>query len=103
MKTLMLFVIFAFTACLALAVGDASTGNRDLDGAIAGIPLQYQIYITWAVVGFKLLAELYSSVRAGGGLRRILVSFWLGEQAPKSVVDAAQKMTRPPFEGGTSP
>lgn len=94
-----LFLLFVLSAVCVFA---ASTGNADVDNIIAGIPLQYQIYITWAVLGFKLLAELYSSVRAGGGLKRILISFWLGEQAPKVVVEAAQKMTRPPFGGVTS-
>lgn len=52
---------------------------------LAGIPVQYQLYITWAVVAFKYLAEFYSSVRAGGGLKRIIMSFWFGENVPKVV------------------
>lgn len=36
-------------------------------------------------VAFKYLAEFYSSVRAGGGLKRIVMAFWFGEQLPKVV------------------
>ncbi len=52
---------------------------------LTGIPLQYQVYITWGLIAAKYLAELYSSVRAGGGLRRIIFAFWFGEQLPKVV------------------
>lgn len=72
--------------------------NPNISNTLAGIPIQYQLYVTWAVVGIKLLAELYSSVRAGGGLKRILLSFWLGEQAPKVVLDDyKQELSKPPF------
>lgn len=57
----------------------------------SGIPTQYQLYITWAVLAFKYLSEFYSSVRAGGGMKRIILSFWLGENMPKVVVDDYKK------------
>jgi hypothetical protein len=59
----------------------------ELTSDLAGVPLQYQVYITWALLGIKYLAELYSSVRAGGGMRRIIMSFWFGENIPKKIAD----------------
>lgn len=58
---------------------------------LTGIPLQYQVYLVAATVAFKYLAELYSSVRAGGGLKRILMSFWFGETIPKVIADDYKK------------
>lgn len=57
----------------------------ELPTDLTGIPLQYQVYITWGVIAFKYGAEFYSSVRAGGGLKRIIMAFWFGEQLPKVV------------------
>ena len=57
----------------------------DIPTDLTGIPLQYQVYITWGLIASKYLAELYSSVRAGGGLKRIVMAFWFGEQLPKVV------------------
>ncbi len=54
---------------------------------ITGLTTQQQLYVTWGTIGFKYLSELYSSVRAGGGLKRIIFSFWLGEGLPKVVAD----------------
>jgi hypothetical protein len=58
---------------------------------IAGIPLQYQMYIVAGGVILKYLSELYSSVRNGGGLKRILMSFWFGEQLPHVVATDYKK------------
>jgi hypothetical protein len=58
---------------------------------LAGIPLQYQLWITWAGIAAKYLCELWSSVRAGGGLRRILLSFWFGENLPRVVAEDYRK------------
>lgn len=52
---------------------------------LTGIPQQYQIYLLAGGVAIKYLAEFYSAVRAGGGLRRIIMSFWFGENLPKVV------------------
>ncbi len=53
-----------------------------MDTDLTGIPVQYQVYIIVAMQALKWLTELYSSVRAGGGLKRIIFSFWFGEQMP---------------------
>ncbi len=58
---------------------------------LTGIPVQYQVYAIVAVQGFKWLSELYSSIRAGGGLKRIIFSFWLGEGLPKVIADDYRK------------
>lgn len=63
----------------------------ELPTDLTGIPLQYQVYITWGLIATKYLAELYSSVRAGGGLRRIIFAFWFGEQLPKVVAEDYKK------------
>jgi len=54
---------------------------------ITGIDVQTQLYITWGTIAIKYLAEFYSSVRSGGGLRRIIMSFWFGENIPKVVAN----------------
>lgn len=66
---------------------------------LTGIPLQYQVYIVAATVALKYITEFYSSIRAGGGLKRILISFWLGEQAPKVVLDDYKEELKPPTKG----
>jgi len=65
---------------------------------IPNLSTQHQLYITWGVIAFKYLAEFYSSVRAGGGLKRILMSFWFGEAVPKVIADDYKKeLSTPPF------
>lgn len=54
---------------------------------IPGLSVQNQLHATWVVIALKYLAELYSSVRAGGGLRRIILSFWFGESIPKVIAE----------------
>jgi hypothetical protein len=49
---------------------------------ITGLSVQNQLYVTWGTIAIKYLAELYSSVKNGGGLRRIIMSFWFGENLP---------------------
>lgn len=59
----------------------------DLPTDMPGVPVQYQMWITWALIAAKYMAELYSSVRAGGGLKRVVMAFWFGEQLPKVVAE----------------
>ncbi len=54
---------------------------------LLGIPVQYQVYVVGGGIALKYLSEFYSSVRAGGGLKRIVMSFWFGEQTPKVICD----------------
>ncbi len=58
---------------------------------LSGVPLQQQVYLTWAFIAVKYLAEFYSSVRAGGGMRRIIMSFWFGENLPRVVAEDYKK------------
>jgi len=58
---------------------------------ITGLSVQNQLYLTWSTIAVKYLAEFYSSVRAGGGLRRIIMSFWFGESIPKAIADDYKK------------
>jgi len=52
------------------------------------VPIQYQVYVIVGGIAIKYIAELYSAVRAGGGLRRIIMTFWFGEQvAPVIAAD----------------
>lgn len=47
---------------------------------------------------FKALAEGYSSVVAGGGLKRIFMSFVFGEQVPKVIAnDYKAELSTAPF------
>lgn len=56
-----------------------------LDTLAQHVPIKYQMLATWAVIGTKYLSELYSSVKNGGGLKRIVMAFWFGENLPKVV------------------
>jgi len=53
----------------------------DLDG----IPDKWKLnlLIAWAV--FRAVGPMISSVRQGYGLKRIIYSFWLGENIPKVI------------------
>lgn len=65
---------------------------------IAGIPLQYQVWFIYAGLAIKYLAEAYSCVRNGGGLKRIIMAFWFGENLPKVVAaDYKRELSTPPF------
>lgn len=55
------------------------------------IPVQYQIYVLASGIALKYLAEFYSSVKNGGGLRRIIMSFWFGENVPNVVAEDYKK------------
>lgn len=62
------------------------------------VPVQYQIYVIVGGLVLKYLCEFYSAVRAGGGLKRIIMSFWLGEQLPSVIAqDYKQELSTPPF------
>ncbi len=65
---------------------------------ITGLSVQQQLYVTWGSIALKYLAEFYSSVRNGGGLKRIIMSFWFGENLPKVVAtDYKEELkTNPP-------
>ena len=71
---------------------------------LMGIPVQYQVYFIVGMQVVKWLAELYASVRNGGGLKRIITSFWFGEQLPKVIaVDYKAELTTPPFTPKDTP
>ena len=58
---------------------------------LTGLSVQQQLYATWGTIAMKYLAEFYSSVRSGGGLKRIIMSFWFGESIPKAIADDYKK------------
>ena len=60
---------------------------------IPGLPPQLQLHLLTAVVLFKFAGQLYSSVTNGGGLRAIILRFWLGTNLPKEVAADYQKPT----------
>ncbi len=65
---------------------------------LTGLTVQQQLYVTWGTVALKYLAELYSTVRNGGGLKRIVMAFWFGEQLPSVVAKdyKAELSVKPP-------
>lgn len=70
---------------------------------ITGLTVQQQLIATWITIGLKYLGEFYSTVRAGGGLKRIFMSFIYGEQLPKVIAeDYKQELSTPPFKAGDS-
>lgn len=65
---------------------------------LAGVPVKWIVLGHLAMNAFKWLGEFISSVRAGGGLKRIIVSFYCGEQMANVVSDDYKKaMSKPPF------
>lgn len=56
-----------------------------LDQIAQVVPVKYQVAFMFVTLATKWLAEFYSTVRNGGGLRRIVMSFWFGENLPKVV------------------
>lgn len=52
---------------------------------LTGVSPAVQLHIIQAYLAFKIIGQLYSSTRTGGGLKRILTSFWFGENIPKPV------------------
>lgn len=59
--------------------------------ALTGLNAQQQLYVTWVVFGLKMASELWSSIRNGGGLRKILLSFWFGENLPRPLAEDYKK------------
>lgn len=99
MKSKILLLVALATFPVILFAQDASSSVTEL----TGLSVQQQLYLTWLTVAFKYVAELYSSVRMGGGLKRILWSFWLGENLPKVVAeDYKKELTTPPFNPPTT-
>lgn len=67
---------------------------ENLAEQITGLNVQQQLYVTWGTIAIKYLAEFYSAIRSGGGLKRIIMSFWFGENIPKVVAkDYAAELT----------
>lgn len=94
LRWLPLLGLSLISAPFLLAQDSAIPGMETL----AGLSVQQQLYLTWALQGFKYLSEFYSSIRNGGGLKRIFVSFWLGENLPKVVAtDYSKELSTPPF------
>lgn len=93
---LSLVLFLAVLSCGAVAYGQE--GVTSALESMTGLSLQQQLYLTWGAAAVKYLAELYSAVRNGGGLRRIILSFWFGENLPKVVAqDYKKELSTPPF------
>lgn len=58
-----------------------------LDNLAQIVPVKYQVAALAGTMALKWLAELYSTIRNGGGLKRVLMSFWFGEQTPKVIAN----------------
>ncbi len=74
--------------------------NSFIDQIGQVVPVKYQTFFACCYLMIKMLAELYSSIKAGGGLRRIILSFWFGEQVPKVIATDYKKEldTTPPMD-----
>lgn len=101
MKTLLSLVllflmVFALSLMLAVPVF-AQDAAAAAPSGIPGLSVKQSLWVTWAMIGFKYMAELYSSVRGGGGLKRIVMAFWFGEQLPRVVAeDYKAELSTPP-------
>jgi len=71
----------------------------DITDVSSLIPIQYQVYALYAALALKFLGVAYSAIRNGGGLRRIIMAVWFGENLPKVVAqDYKRELSTPPFE-----
>lgn len=62
------------------------------------LPSKLQLHLVTGWVLLKIVGTVFSSIRNGGGLRRILFSIWTGENLPQAVAqDYKQELSRPPF------
>lgn len=83
MKTLFFLAPFLLLAVSARAIGQEQMALPSTD--LSGVPQQWQIYITWSVMIFAAVGKIYSSIVAGGGLKRIIMRVWFGEGIPKVI------------------
>ncbi len=58
-----------------------------LDQVAQVVPVKYQVALTATGLLAKWLAELYSAVVAGGGIKRIFFAFIYGENVPKVIAN----------------
>ncbi len=96
---ILIFILAALSlAVVAFGQDVAQVGEGSALTALTGLSPQKQIYATWAVILFKYLSEFYGSVRAGGGLKRAIMSFWLGDTVPRVIAqDYKAELSNPPF------
>lgn len=88
---------------LALLAQEAASVSQASPGAIDGLlntPFRdLQLNGLTAIVLFKLVGEVFSAIRKGGGLRRILFSIWFGENIPAPIAaDYKRELSRAPFQ-----
>lgn len=70
---------------------------------LSSVPVQTQLRIVQAYLAFKIVGQVYSSVRNGGGVLRILKSFWFGENLPAPVArDYHEELASPPKDPNPS-
>lgn len=94
--------LFLLLSCVLVAVAHATevvaTSVPSTDGVtdFLNTPFQeLQLNGLTLIVVAKLLGEAYSAVRKGGGLRRIILSFWFGENVPKPIADDYKAELKP--------
>lgn len=95
--------LFLLLSCALVAVAHAATEvvaatAPSTDGVtdFLNTPFQeLQLNGLTLIVVAKLLGEAYSAVRKGGGLRRIILSFWFGENVPKPIADDYKAELKP--------
>ena len=49
----------------------------------SSIPVQYQLWFTWAFFALKYLHRFLVNIRNGGGLKLAITSIWLGKPPTK--------------------
>lgn len=96
MKTTL--ALIATLSVVVVAFGQDAVSDS-MTTRLTGLSVQQQLYITWGTLVFKFASELFSSVRNGGGLKRIVTSFWFGENLPQAVASDYKKelQTAAPF------
>lgn len=64
---------------------------------LTGLSPELQLRIIQGYLLLKIIGSLYSAIRTGGGLKRIMTTFWLGENIPKPVAaDYKPELCKPP-------
>ncbi len=101
MRKLILAIVVGLACVSVVRAQDAAS----VVTSFTGLSTQKQLYITWGTLAIKYLAELYSTVRNGGGLKRIVMAFWFGENLPSVIAKdyKSELQTTPVLPPSTTP
>lgn len=82
MKLILTLIAALILVTCALAQDGA---DESIATALTGLTPQQQLYFTWGWMIWGVIGKSISAARNGGGLRRMILTVWFGENLPKPV------------------